>query len=129
MNTNGVISFKDSVEEFTPVTFPTANGQPMIAPYWADVDTRNGGEVFYRQSSNVELFQRATNDVKRFFPGKFPSFQASWVFIATWQNVSRFRRARSLTNIAEPMVSAASSPSFHPRGWKQCFQVCLFLGT
>ncbi|CAB3980322.1 sushi domain-containing 2-like [Paramuricea clavata] len=104
VNTNGVISFKDSVEEFIPVTFPTANDQPMIAPYWADVDTRNGGEVFYRQSASVELFQRATNDVKRYFASQFPSFQASWVFIATWQNVSRFRRARSLlSNIANPM--------------------------
>ena len=88
----------------------------MIAPYWADVDTRNGGQVFYRQSTNVELFQRATNDVRRFFRGQFPSFQASWVFIATWQNVSRFRRARSLlSNIADPMVSAPQSslPPFH----------------
>ena len=107
VNTNGVISFKDSVEAFIPVTFPTENNQPMIAPYWADVDTRNGGEVFYRQSASVELFQRATNDVKKYFATQFPSFQASWVFIATWQNVSRFRRARSLlSNIAEPMVSA-----------------------
>ncbi|XP_028390868.1 sushi domain-containing protein 2-like [Dendronephthya gigantea] len=96
VNTNGVISFKDSVEEFTPITFPKKNNQPMIAPYWADVDTRNGGEVFYRQSTSVELFQRATNDVKKYFPGQFPSFQASWVFIATWQNVSRFRRSRSI---------------------------------
>lgn len=78
----------------------------MIAPYWADVDTRNGGQVYFRQSTSLELFQRATNDVKRHFPNQFPSFQASWVFIATWQNVTRFRRARLLSNIADPLVSA-----------------------
>ena len=78
----------------------------MIAPYWADVDTRNGGEVFYRQSTSVELFQRATNDVKKYFPGQFPSFQASWVFIATWQNVSRFRRSRSISSgFGDPLAS------------------------
>ncbi|XP_046850281.1 sushi domain-containing protein 2-like [Xenia sp. Carnegie-2017] len=72
----------------------------MIAPYWADVDIRNGGEIFYRQSTNFELLQRATNDVRRFFPNQFPSFQASWIFTATWLNVTRFRHDRSLLRIA-----------------------------
>lgn len=41
INNNGNISFLDALIEFTPEAFPVAN-QPMIAPYWADVDTRVG---------------------------------------------------------------------------------------
>lgn len=38
-NNNGNITFNGPVSEFTPFPFPIAS-QPMIAPFWADVDTR-----------------------------------------------------------------------------------------
>ena len=41
VNTNGNITFSGSVSTYTPNAFPVAN-QPMIAPYWGDVDTRGG---------------------------------------------------------------------------------------
>lgn len=39
VNTNGNVSFSAGLAAYTPEAFPIAN-QPMIAPYWADVDTR-----------------------------------------------------------------------------------------
>src|SRR5687767_4670719 len=39
VNTNGNVSFGEGLANFTPAAFPIAN-QPMIAPYWADVDVR-----------------------------------------------------------------------------------------
>ena len=42
INTNGNITFAGPLPTFTPNAFPVAN-QPMIAPFWADVDTRTGG--------------------------------------------------------------------------------------
>ena len=42
VNNNGNITFNAPVGGFTPIPFPIA-AQPMIAPYWADVDTRGGG--------------------------------------------------------------------------------------
>jgi hypothetical protein len=39
VNTNGNITFNDSLYVWTPDPFPVAD-QPMIAPYWADVDIR-----------------------------------------------------------------------------------------
>jgi MYXO-CTERM domain-containing protein len=43
VNTNGNITFHDGLSTFTPTSFPQALGgnSPMIAPYWADVDTRS----------------------------------------------------------------------------------------
>ncbi len=40
INNNGNVSFNGPVGTFSPDPFPIA-GQPMIAPYWSDVDTRN----------------------------------------------------------------------------------------
>jgi len=46
VNTNGNITFRGALAERTPVAFPvtTMERQPMIAPWWADVDTRGGGQ-------------------------------------------------------------------------------------
>ncbi|QBE64883.1 nidogen-like domain-containing protein [Pseudoduganella lutea] len=40
VNNNGNISFSGPLEDFTPALFPISQAA-MIAPYWADVDTRN----------------------------------------------------------------------------------------
>lgn len=39
VNTNGNITFSGPLSTFTPNPFPVAS-RPMIAPFWADVDTR-----------------------------------------------------------------------------------------
>jgi Nidogen-like len=39
VNTNGNITFSGALYTYTPNAFPVAN-QPMIAPYWGDVDIR-----------------------------------------------------------------------------------------
>ncbi len=44
VNTNGNITFNGPVPTYTPAAFPIA-AQPMIAPYWGDVDIRNVGGV------------------------------------------------------------------------------------
>lgn len=41
LNNNGNITFESPLGDFTPEPFPVAN-QPMLAPYWADVDTGSG---------------------------------------------------------------------------------------
>jgi hypothetical protein len=42
INNNGNITFRGPVSTYTPMSFPISS-QPMIAPWWADVDTRGGG--------------------------------------------------------------------------------------
>ncbi|MCC5636154.1 PEP-CTERM sorting domain-containing protein [Nostoc sp. CHAB 5844] len=47
VNNNGNVTFRSRLSTFTPNPFPIAN-QPIIAPYWSDVDTRCAtcGEVY-----------------------------------------------------------------------------------
>jgi hypothetical protein len=46
INNNGNISFGQPLEAYNPSGFPIQ--LPMISPFWADVDTRLCGQVFYR---------------------------------------------------------------------------------
>nr|XP_022323644.1 protein mesh-like [Crassostrea virginica] len=89
VNTNGVISFLSPVGTYTPNPFPIANDARMIAPFWADIDTRKGGTVWYRETTEDSLLDRATDEIKDYFP-QFLRFRASWIFIATWENVAFF---------------------------------------
>ncbi|MBK9146880.1 MAG: gliding motility-associated C-terminal domain-containing protein [Flavobacteriales bacterium] len=48
INNNGNISFLQAFGTFSATAFPNANNR-MVAPFWADVDTRgNGGQVWYK---------------------------------------------------------------------------------
>ncbi|KAL4630710.1 sushi, nidogen and EGF-like domain-containing protein 1 [Arapaima gigas] len=89
VNNNGLVSFLREVSQFTPVAFPIAGDRKVVAPFWADVDNRRAGQVFYRESKEPAILQRATDDIQRYFPEMF-NFTATWVLIATWQEVTFF---------------------------------------
>ncbi|CAG2210018.1 unnamed protein product [Mytilus edulis] len=74
---------------YTPSSFPLPSKRRLIAPYWADTDTRKGGDVWYRESTNLTLLGEATGEIHQIFPEHF-NFHAAWMFIATWDNVSFF---------------------------------------
>lgn len=89
MNNNGIISFLKEVSQFTPVAFPIAKDRCVVAAFWADVDNRRAGDVYYREATDPATLRRATEDVRRYFP-ELPDFSATWVFIATWYRVTFF---------------------------------------
>lgn len=45
VNNNGNITFGDPLSAYTPGQITAGFGNPIIAPFWADVDTRNGEGV------------------------------------------------------------------------------------
>ena len=71
VNNNGNISFNDDIFTFTARPFPVAD-QPMIAPYWADVDTRNRTDIS-EPSENLVYWHLE--------PGRL---------VVTWYNVGYF---------------------------------------
>ena len=89
VNTNGAISFIRQVSQFTPDPFPLDNNRRLIAPFWADVDTRRGGNVSYRESNDFSIRARVSDEIRRYFVRQ-RAFFASWVFVATWSNVGHF---------------------------------------
>uniref|UniRef100_A0AAZ3QN63 Sushi, nidogen and EGF-like domains 1 n=1 Tax=Oncorhynchus tshawytscha TaxID=74940 RepID=A0AAZ3QN63_ONCTS len=89
VNNNGLVSFLREVSQFTPVSFPIAGDRRVVAAFWADVDNRRAGQVFYRESKDPSVLLRATVDVKRYF-SEFPEFSATWILISTWHKVTFF---------------------------------------
>ncbi|KAG2462125.1 SNED1 protein, partial [Polypterus senegalus] len=89
VNNNGLVSFLREVSQFTPVAFPIAGDRRVVAPFWADVDNRRAGEVFYRESKDPTILQRTADDIHQYFP-EFPMFTATWALIATWYRVTFF---------------------------------------
>ncbi|XP_034035125.1 sushi, nidogen and EGF-like domain-containing protein 1 [Thalassophryne amazonica] len=89
VNNNGLVSFLREVSQFTPVAFPIAGDRRVVAPFWADVDNRRAGRVFYRESKNHSVLERASADVRMYF-SEFSSFNATWVLISTWHQVTFF---------------------------------------
>lgn len=48
INNNGNVTFNSSMGTFSATAFPS-NGDAIVAPFWGDVDTRNGlGQVLYK---------------------------------------------------------------------------------
>ena len=105
INNNGLLSFEGPVTSYSSQPFPIAASQfepatknIIIAPYWADVDTRTAGSgaVWYRQTANSTLLGRARQEVTeilRLFPEKdVQAFNPTLLVIATWDKVGYYNR-------------------------------------
>ncbi|XP_072771226.1 sushi, nidogen and EGF-like domain-containing protein 1 [Nerophis lumbriciformis] len=89
VNNNGLVSFLREVSQFTPVAFPIAGDRRAVAPFWADVDNRRAGRVFYRESRESSILSRAAAHVRIYFPD-LSDFNATWVLVCTWDRVTFF---------------------------------------
>ena len=72
------------------MSFPLGMERKFVAPFWADVDTTSAGEVWYRQSTDLDLLARATTQINNAFPLVRPQFSAVHLFIVTWDRVGYF---------------------------------------
>jgi VCBS repeat-containing protein len=78
VNNNGNVTFGAASTTFTPTTISAGLNNPIIAPFWADVDTRaaGGGAVYYDLDSadgvmtitwdNVGYYNQKTNKLDSF---------------------------------------------------------------
>jgi len=91
VNNNGIISFGNPFSQFNPSRFPRNTTDALIAPFWADADTRSDGSgtVFYRETNESSLLQRASREIQ---DGLSVSFSPSHLFIATWNSIGYYDR-------------------------------------
>ena len=89
MNSNGVLSFGDPFAAYSAVPFPLPfRSDVLIAPFWEDVDITVGGQIYYRYSTDLILFDRVRTSVSDAFPSS--TFNPGLLFIATWDRVNQF---------------------------------------
>nr|XP_056702372.1 sushi, nidogen and EGF-like domain-containing protein 1 [Euleptes europaea] len=110
VNNNGVVSFDNPVSQYTPDPFPLTDGRAFVAPFWADVDNRITGDVYYRQSQEEQLLQRVTADINVYFPRE--TFAATWVFVATWDRVAFYGSLSSKVNTFQAVLTTNGELSF-----------------
>lgn len=72
-----------------PRALPLSGNDRFITPYWADVDIRGIGEVYYRQTDNSILLARATNEIKAAFPTS-QNVNVTSLLIVTWDSVGYY---------------------------------------
>ena len=76
INNNGNVSFGQPYSEYVPTGFPVANFA-MVAPFWADIDTRGCGNVWYKIETNPKRIIIIWQEVGYFYGhcDKLNSFQ------------------------------------------------------
>ena len=89
MNTNGVISLDWSFTSSSVRSFPLGGIDKIIAPYWADVDTRGTGRIFYRQTTDPSLLARASSEIQAAYPLS-QNIEITNLFIVTWDAVGYY---------------------------------------
>ena len=85
MNNNGLLSFNDSVSDFTPRAFPLKESLKLIAPFWADVDTRTAGKVWFRETNDNTTLNKVKEDIDMEV-----DFSPVSALIVTWDSVGYF---------------------------------------
>ena len=86
----GVISISTTLQSITANSFPLpANrNDAVIAPFWEDIITGTTGDVWYHQSTNSTLLNRASIEIRNAFSTQESAdFTATLLFIATWDRV------------------------------------------
>ncbi|XP_076314540.1 uncharacterized protein LOC143226890 [Tachypleus tridentatus] len=123
VNDNGILSFLTEVPSFYNGQLPRS--YPIISPLYTDVDIRGTGRVYYRETKSQRLLTRANNDIQRHF-SQGRDFQATSLFIATWDNVGHFDQKTSLVNTFQVVIATDGVDSFvfflFPEGGVQWIQ-------
>ena len=89
VNTNGILSFQSPYLAPLPQMF-RSTGLPMIAPFWDDIDITTFGNIFYRETNDATLLQRARDQLQELFPSS-GNFTPTTLFIVTWDRVAEWR--------------------------------------
>ncbi|MFT7814746.1 uncharacterized protein LOC107095177, partial [Arapaima gigas] len=79
---NGILTLGPSSSYWGPMQFPSYSTSNIIAPFWMYLDYTQTGVLSYRQVTNGSDLQRATSDIKQYFPQL--NFTATWAFVVTW---------------------------------------------
>ena len=114
MNTNGVLSFGQIFTRTSSsgVNFNSVSSPPIIAPFWDDVDVRNGGTIYYRQDNTSSIAEQVQQNINTQFPD-VGFFYPSLVFVATWDGVERFGSGFSgLANTFQVVIASDGRRTF-----------------
>ena len=89
---DGWIAFGRSIEDAEPEIFPTTSANTfwtyIVAPFWGDLSTVDGGMVSW-EIHNASLSPGVFNRVNAFIRNEFgdSNFDGTWMIICFWEDV------------------------------------------
>ncbi|XP_063044975.1 alpha-tectorin-like isoform X2 [Engraulis encrasicolus] len=78
----------DKISAFTDGYLNLQNSGDYIVPFYIgfeSIEYRERGNIFYQQYTSADVLHNATQDINSYFPNV--AFNATWVFVATWDRV------------------------------------------
>ncbi|MBU0986575.1 MAG: PEP-CTERM sorting domain-containing protein [Proteobacteria bacterium] len=77
INNNGNVTFSAPMSTYTPYSLTGATGNPIISPFFADVDTRGAGDLYYDLDTINDVFTVTWDAVGHYYASTSPlnSFQ------------------------------------------------------
>ena len=91
-------------------SLPANRNDAVIAPFWVDIATGVNGDVWYHQSTNSTLLNRASIEIRNAFPAQESvDFTATLLFIATWERVVPFGRSDVVRKYMHIIISLHNS--------------------
>ncbi|XP_050980084.1 uncharacterized protein LOC127173982 [Labeo rohita] len=106
VNNNGYLTFNQASTAYTPYSFPAKRSQDIIAGLWTNLDNRVKGVVSYNQYTSGNVLTRATQHINTHYPNL--NFNASWVFVATWNKVAYFSLTSTETSFQVVLISGSN---------------------
>jgi WD40 repeat protein len=107
VNTNGKITFSAPSSAYVAQRFPIAT--PLIAPFWTDINTNTGGQIFYRESSSSSDLSQAKSDIAKAY---FGAFNPTRLYIATWDQVAAYGGSSASNNTFQVVIATDGILSF-----------------
>jgi hypothetical protein len=102
VNNNGNVTFNSSQSTFTPIVLTGNTSNPIIAPFFADVDTRGGATTATANGnstgSNLVYWDLDT--------------AGNGIFTVTWDDVGYYNRNTSLLNAFQLQLIGAGNGDF-----------------
>ena len=82
----------------------------LIAPFYADIDTRGVGQVYWRASQQQEDITRAANLVAQYYDDK--DFTPREVVVVSWDQVGYFDSKTDKTNMIQLIIASDGMLTF-----------------
>lgn len=110
VNNNGHLSFESELPAYQS-TLILPIGFKVLAAFLADIDTTYAGTVYYRETDETDLLQRAALDVHAHF-ADFDNYMPTSLFIATWDHVGFYNKNDTLLNTFQIVIASDGQDSF-----------------
>lgn len=110
VNNNGNLSFGTYFSSYVPASLQTLT-TPVVAPFWADVDTQSlnsnqpGGKVWYRTTQDATELAAIGTRVENSYSGT-QNFHPTFATVVTWDKVGKYPEDASNVSTWQAVIAS-----------------------